>query len=144
MTIRTNTICHCQHSTKQGSPQGIKFSGAQAIAARSGAPEHSEGVKLCAKGAGVGVGGVSSSTGGGSGEPPSGKSLLQRCSESTSLAFQASDTSSLYEMSYRFWWQFEVGFMRFPSKTHRRTIIKYTAIRYSISNLPEYTCSFMK
>ena len=44
----------------QGSPQDFKFPGAQAIAARRAAcraPERSEGAKLCAKGAGVGMGG---------------------------------------------------------------------------------------
>ena len=55
------------------SPQDFKFFGAQAIAtwrAACGAPERSEGAKLCAEGAKVGVGGVSPPTGGVWGPPP--------------------------------------------------------------------------
>ena len=34
--------------------------------------------------------------------------------------------------------------MRFPSKVNKRIRIKYTAMRLSIANLPESTCSLMK
>ena len=42
--------------------------------------------------------------------PPPVKYFLQRCSESSSLPISTSNMSSIHEMSYRFWLQFEVGF----------------------------------
>ena len=92
------------------------------------------------EGAGVGAGGVSPPAGRSQGPPP-GKFVLHRCSESLSPPISTSNMSSLHEMSCRFWWQSEVGFMRFLSQQENQNqVYSYAAL----PNLPESTCSFMK